>query len=102
MEFASSFLNVYTYFPKKTSRNSLSCTCACLFSTGAVSLTASAVTADYVPSPLEQETSAELRELMAKAEAIMQDPAKLKYLAQRIQQVRQGGFGRFRKFARPF
>jgi len=61
--------------------------CACLFSTGAVSLTASAVTADYVPSPLEQETSAELRELMAKAEAIMQDPAKVKYLAQRIQQV---------------
>ena len=53
-------------------------------------ITASSVAADYVPSALEQQTAEEIRFLLHKAELIMQDPAKVKLLSQRIQQVRQG------------
>ena len=45
-----------------------------------------------MPSQLEMEVTEDLSVLMAKAERIMQDPAKLKYLAQRIKQVRQRAF----------
>jgi len=60
---------------------------ACVFSSGALPMTGSAVVAEHVPSQLETEVNEDLRVLMAKAERIMQDPAKVKYLAQRIQQV---------------
>merc|ERR1719353_546184 len=50
-------------------------------------MTGSAVVAEHVQSQLETEVNEDLRVLMAKAERIMQDPAKVKYLAQRIQQV---------------
>ena len=52
-------------------------------------ITASSVAADYVPSALEQQTAEEIRDLLHKAQVIMQDPAKVKLLSQRIQQVRQ-------------
>ena len=45
-----------------------------------------------MPSQLEMEVTEDLSVLMAKAERIMQDPAKVKYLAQRIKQVRQRAF----------
>jgi len=63
--------------------------CGCLLHTGVLSapITASSVAADYVPSALEQQTAEEIRDLMHKAELIMQDPAKVKLLSQRIQQV---------------
>jgi hypothetical protein len=60
---------------------------ACIFSSGALPMTASAVVVEHVPSQLEMEVTEDLSVLMAKAERIMQDPAKLKYLAQRIKQV---------------
>ena len=55
-------------------------------------ITASAVAADYVPSALEQQTAEEIRDLLHKAELIMQDPAKVKLVSQRIQQVRQKSY----------
>jgi len=61
----------------------------CLLHTGVLSapITASAVASDYVPSALEQQNAEEIRELLHKAQLIMQDPAKMKLLSQRIQQV---------------
>ena len=50
-------------------------------------ITASSVASEYVPSPLEQQTAEEIRDLLHKAQVIMQDPAKMKLLSQRIQQV---------------
>ena len=52
-------------------------------------VTASSVASEYVPSALEQQTAEEIRDLLHKAQVIMQDPAKVKLLSQRIQQVRQ-------------
>ena len=52
-------------------------------------ITGSSVASEYVPSALEQQTAEEIRDLLHKAQLIMQDPAKLKLLSQRIQQVRQ-------------
>ncbi len=52
-------------------------------------ITASSVASEYVPSALEQQTAEEIRDLLHKAQVIMQDPAKVKLLSQRIQQVRQ-------------
>jgi len=63
--------------------------CGCLLHAGVLSapITASSVASEYVPSPLEQQTAEEIRDLLHKAQVIMQDPAKMKLLSQRIQQV---------------
>jgi hypothetical protein len=63
--------------------------CGCLLHTGVLSapITASSVASEYVPSALEQQTAEEIRDLLHKAQVIMQDPAKVKLLSQRIQQV---------------
>merc|ERR1719355_536420 len=69
----------------------VSAVCACLFHSGVLSapVTGSVATVDYVQSPLEQEVAQEIAGMAAKAQRIMSDPAKMKLLARRIQQVFQ-------------
>ena len=63
--------------------------CACLFQSGALSapLTGSLVTADYVQSPVEKMTAEEIAEMAAISQRILEDPAKLQFLARRIKEV---------------
>ena len=63
--------------------------CACLFQSGAFSapLTGSLVTADYVQSPVEKMTAEEIAEMAAISQRILEDPAKLQFLARRIKEV---------------
>jgi len=63
--------------------------CACLFQSGALSapLTGSLVTADYVQSPVEKMTAEEIAEIAAISQRILEDPAKLQFLARRIKEV---------------